>query len=98
MSSKVILVTGANRGIGYAIVQALCMEVPARTVILGVRSLDKGEEAINTLRDTGITATLDKVQLDITDDASVTSAVDYIKSKYGKLDSKLSLVCHGEDR
>ncbi|RBR11079.1 uncharacterized protein FIESC28_09224 [Fusarium coffeatum] len=81
-----ILVTGANRGIGYAIVQAIGTRFPSSTIILGCRSTDAAKDAIGSLPADGVKAQLFYVELDIENDASVEAAVALIDRDYGKLD------------
>lgn len=83
-----ILVTGANRGIGYAIVQAVATRLPTANIILACRSRTLGEEAIQTLRGSGVSARLDNIELDIEKDASIESAVTAVDKKYGSLDGQ----------
>lgn len=87
MSPKVILVTGANRGIGFCIVQALAQRAPEHTYLLGTRSTFAGEEAVIKLKELGITSYLEVVQLNITDDTQIAAAVSTISNKFGRLDS-----------
>lgn len=86
----IILVTGANRGIGFAIVQAAAGKILDATFILGCRSLEAGHEAAQKLRDLHPNAVIDVVQIDIEHDESILAAVKYINEKYGKLDGQLS--------
>ncbi|KAF2111499.1 hypothetical protein BDV96DRAFT_582268 [Lophiotrema nucula] len=86
MSSKIILVTGANRGIGFAIVQRLATAFPQNTYLLGVRKFSSGEEAISTLRAQGLTATFSPIEIDITSDTSIAFAASTVESKFGQLD------------
>ncbi|KAH6954431.1 hypothetical protein DER45DRAFT_646205 [Fusarium avenaceum] len=81
-----ILVTGANRGIGYAIVQAIATRLPSSNIILGCRSKDAAQEAIQSLRENGVTAQLSYVEIDIESDASIEAAVVWLEQKYGRLD------------
>ncbi|KAH7229990.1 hypothetical protein BKA59DRAFT_371535, partial [Fusarium tricinctum] len=81
-----ILVTGANRGIGYAIVQAIAIRLPSSNIILGCRSKDAAQEAIQSLRETGMTARLDYVEINIESDASIEAAVVWLEGKYRTLD------------
>lgn len=81
-----ILVTGANRGIGYAIAQAIGTRLPDSTILLGCRSVDAGEQAISQLRTDGVAAKLDTVQVDIEDDSSIAAAVEMVGKVFGKLD------------
>lgn len=82
----IILVTGANRGIGFAIVQAAADRVLDATFILGCRSLEAGHEAAEKLRVLNSKARFDVVQIDIENDESILAAVKYVTEKYGKLD------------
>lgn len=90
MMSPIILVTGANRGIGFAIVQATSLRVPNATYLLACRSQDAGEKSIEDLKNLGITAKLDVIVLDVTDDASIIDAKDQVEKKYGVLDGQYS--------
>lgn len=85
----IIFVTGANRGIGLAIVQAAAGRIHDATFILGCRSLKAGQEAAETLRGLNLKATFDVVQIDIENDESILAAVKYITEKYGRLDGQL---------
>lgn len=84
-----ILVTGANRGIGFAIVQAAAGSILDAIFILGCRSLEAGQEAAEKLRGLSSKAIFDVVQIDIENDESILAAVKYITEKYGKLDGQL---------
>ena len=81
--SKVSVVTGANKGIGFAIVRGLCKQVGG-TVILTTRNEERGLEAVKKLKEEDLTATFE--QLDITDVASVERFIEIIKTKHGGID------------
>ena len=86
---RVILVTGANKGIGYETVKQLAQCLPQATILLGTRSLDNGTKAIQRMRSEDSTATFDNVQplvIDVTDAASIKQAVEHVKATYGRLD------------
>ena len=86
---RVILVTGANKGIGYETVKLLARQLPHSTILLGTRSLDNGEQAMKRLRTDSPDTHFDNVQLiaiDVTDAASMKQAVDRVKATYGRLD------------
>lgn len=94
-NARVILCTGANRGIGFAIVQALAShpDTANSVLLLGCRDANKGEEAIDQLRHSldaggsgGIASQLRVVTLDVTSDASIRAAVEEIDAKHGRLD------------
>ena len=53
MGKKVILVTGANKGIGLAIVETLLQQLPDALVLLGSRDASMGDmSSISTLLST----------------------------------------------
>lgn len=81
-TQKIALVSGANRGIGEAIVRALASE--GVHVVLGARSLANGEEAAAPMIAAGLQVT--PVGLDITDSASVAALVAEIDATFGRLD------------
>lgn len=86
--SRVILVTGANRGIGFAIIQSLAMH-PITTnsiLLLGCRDVTKGDEAIKELKKIGCSSSMHTIPLDINSDESIRYAVSTITSKLGHLD------------
>jgi NAD(P)-dependent dehydrogenase (short-subunit alcohol dehydrogenase family) len=88
MSDRVVLVTGANRGIGYEAIKYLSQQLPSSTILLSSRSEKNGDEAISKMKESLPSHKFDNVkviQLDITDSTSLSSAVSTIKEKYGKL-------------
>ncbi len=78
---KTALVTGGNGGIGTAICQGLLKS--GFKVFLAARSADKGQAAVASLSDQGA---IELVQLDITDDSSIQSAVKQVGQKADSLD------------
>ncbi len=79
---KIALVTGANKGVGFEIARQL--GVLDITVLVGVRNLARGEEAVQKLRDENIEALV--VQLDVTNQANIDAAAAFIDQTYGRLD------------
>lgn len=71
-AGRVAFVTGANTGIGLHVARVLA-ERGAR-VLLGCRSIDKAEHAVETIRQTAPEADLAVVRLDLADLASVEQA------------------------
>lgn len=78
----IALVSGANRGIGLAIAAGLAKA--GIFVLLGARDLARGEAAAAALASQGLKARA--VQLDTTDEASVTALSRLIEQDYGRLD------------
>ena len=78
-----VLVSGANQGIGLEIVKKLATENPGYHVLMGCRSLEKGQAAIASLPPS---LSVEPIELDITNDSSVSKAVATVQEKYGRLD------------
>ncbi|XP_051815633.1 carbonyl reductase [NADPH] 1-like [Acanthochromis polyacanthus] len=83
MSVKVAVVTGSNKGIGLAIVRALCKQFQG-DVYLTSRDVGRGEEAVKSLSSEGLSPKFH--QLDINDLSSITAAAAFFKEKYGGVD------------
>ena len=94
---RVILVTGANRGIGFAIIQAIASrpETTKSTILLGCRDLGKGQEAAEQLRGFGLTSAVLPVVIDITSDSSIRDAVQTVAENYGHLDVLINNAGYG---
>jgi NAD(P)-dependent dehydrogenase (short-subunit alcohol dehydrogenase family) len=82
LSEKVVLVTGASRGIGAAAARLFAAEGAA--VVLGARSAGALDAVVADIRAAGGTA--DAVPLDLADDASIRAAVDHVGHLHGRLD------------
>jgi NAD(P)-dependent dehydrogenase (short-subunit alcohol dehydrogenase family) len=78
-NKPVALVTGANQGIGLQIAKDLVTH--GFTVLVGSRNLARGEAAA---REVGPEA--HALQLDVTDQASVTAAAVRVRGEFGRLD------------
>jgi NAD(P)-dependent dehydrogenase (short-subunit alcohol dehydrogenase family) len=79
-----ILVTGANKGIGLAIVEAILAQDADTFVYLGSRDLDRGREAAAGLaRDQAdYESRIEVVALDVADDRSVVDAAKRVEKLY----------------
>ena len=80
--SKIALITGANKGIGFEIARQLGAQ--GITILAGVRDQARGEAAVQQFRAEAIDATA--VHLDVTNQATIDAAVAFIDQTYGKLD------------
>lgn len=81
-SNKTALVTGGNKGIGFAICQGLLDR--GFDVFLAARDIDKGKKAVDKLSIDSNSVQL--VELDVTDDESIKNAVDSVSQKTNSLD------------
>lgn len=86
MSPRMILITGANRGIDFSILQALATRSPSHHYLLAARSTPNGELAIQELRKSGVQAEIDVVELDNANEASIKAAERQVRKRYGRLD------------
>ncbi|MTV82536.1 SDR family NAD(P)-dependent oxidoreductase [Secundilactobacillus folii] len=80
---KRVLITGANKGIGFALAQAIGLA--GVKVLLGVRSEERGAQAAQKLRAAGVKA-VDVVRIDLNQPATIEQAVTTVKAQYTDLD------------
>jgi NAD(P)-dependent dehydrogenase (short-subunit alcohol dehydrogenase family) len=78
-NKQVALITGANQGIGHQIAKDLVAHGFA--VLVGSRNFERGVAAA---RDIGPDA--HALQLDVTDNVSVTAAAEHVRKQFGRLD------------
>lgn len=76
---RVALITGANKGIGLQIAKDLAGH--GFTVLIGSRQLDKAETVAKSVAEDA-----HAVQLDVTDQTSITAAAARIRDEFGRLD------------
>jgi carbonyl reductase 1 len=82
---KVAVVTGGNRGIGFALVETLCRSLGRdATVYLCARDLERGAAAVALLEGRGLSPVL--AQLDIASDDSVGRFADQMRGRHGGYD------------
>ncbi|KAK6285619.1 hypothetical protein POUND7_011798 [Theobroma cacao] len=84
VTKRYAVVTGANKGIGLEICKQLASK--GITVLLTARDEKRGLEAVEKLKQYGLSDTVVFHQLDVADPASIASLVDFIKKQFGKLD------------
>lgn len=75
----VALITGANQGIGFQIAKDIAAK--GYTVLLGARNIERGEVAAKAVGTNAVA-----LQLDVTDEASITAAAARIRQEFGRLD------------
>ncbi|OAL24892.1 hypothetical protein AYO20_10596 [Fonsecaea nubica] len=86
----VVLITGANQGIGYECVKKLAAEQTNYHILLGSRSLEKGKEAASSLTDLAQGTSVEPLELDVDNDDSIAKAAKYVEEKFGRLDVLLN--------
>lgn len=82
MEMKTVLVTGANKGIGFGIAKHL--GISGWKIIVGARNHERAEKAISQLQSLGIDV-LGWVNIELADLASIEKAVHEINEKYPNL-------------
>ncbi|KAK4687623.1 hypothetical protein P7C73_g2506, partial [Tremellales sp. Uapishka_1] len=87
-NETIVLITGANSGIGLATVVQLMKSTVAYEVLLGARSIDNAEKAAANARAQvpHSKSTVIPTVIDITSDESIDKVAQAIGAKYGRLD------------
>ena len=87
-NKKILLVTGSNKGIGYALIEGLLKEKSELRIILSSRNENLGESALKSLisKYPNSKSQLFYHQLDITKKESISELIKWIKLKFGKID------------
>lgn len=89
---QAIVVTGANKGIGFAICQQILIEHSNTFVFLGSRDLTRGDEAVtNLIKDnkdkvTDIKERIQLLHLDVTDENSIIKASETVANKVNSIE------------
>lgn len=91
-SKSIVLITGANTGLGFETVKSLCRSSHAYTILLGGRSLDKADAAAERARVEfpETSSVIKTVQIDVEDDDSIARVSEHISEEYGRLDTLIN--------
>ncbi len=82
MEKKIAVVTGGNKGIGFAICRALAKN--NFRVVLTARSMQNGKEAARKLEEEGLDVSF--FHLDVTDDYQIQKLKEHLEKGYGRCD------------
>jgi NAD(P)-dependent dehydrogenase (short-subunit alcohol dehydrogenase family) len=91
---KIILITGANKGIGFATARALARA--GHTVLLAARDPERGTTAASELAGQDLDVRF--VRLDVTDPETIAAAAELIDTEYGRLDVLINNAGISRDR
>ena len=78
-TDRIALVTGANQGVGLQVARALVAH--GLTVLVGSRNFERGDAAAQEIGPGAI-----PIQIDVTDQTSITAAAERIHEEFGRLD------------
>lgn len=84
-TKKIAVVTGANTGLGFALVKGLCTQFCEDVIVyLTARDETRGTEAVTRLKKMGLNPQFHL--LDVTSDANSSAFAKYISNEYGGID------------
>ena len=86
MAKKVILITGANQGLGEQIALKLAREESGYEILMASRVLSKGESAASAIKDVAQGTRVKAIELDVMSDASIRNCFQKMESEYGYVD------------
>ncbi|KAF2465447.1 NAD(P)-binding protein [Lindgomyces ingoldianus] len=81
-----VLITGGNGGIGFELAVQLLSDA-SKYVLLGSRSLAKGQAAVKDLQSRKLPGTVELIQVDVSSEDSVVTAAKEVESRHGRLDA-----------
>ncbi|MCJ1473529.1 hypothetical protein MMC13_002180 [Lambiella insularis] len=84
-AKTLILITGANGGIGFELAAQL-MAKGSYHVLLGSRSLEKGNAAVKELQSRNLPGSVEMISIDVTNDDTIERAAATVEGNHGKLD------------
>lgn len=82
--TRVALVTGSNKGIGFEIVRGLAKK--GLTVLLCARDTSKADAAVRKLKEDSASYQIFPLVLDVTKQDTIDATAEYVRSRFGKLD------------
>ncbi len=97
LNERVAVVTGANQGLGFALVEGLCRALgPRGAVYLTARDPERGREAVRALEARGLAPRFHR--LDVTEPKSVAELAAMLAERHGGVDIVISNAARRMDR
>ncbi|KAL4749584.1 hypothetical protein BDW72DRAFT_194721 [Aspergillus terricola var. indicus] len=84
--TKIVVITGANTGIGFETVKSLLRSNQRYHIFLGGRNLEKAQAASKQLFSESAHHVLEPFQVDVESDESIEAAFKHIAAKYNRID------------
>lgn len=86
-SQTIVLITGANSGVGYATAKIITAASSNYHVLVAGRSASKVKEAVESLKALpDVKGTLSSLELDVNSESSVAAAAAKVQEEYGRVD------------
>jgi NADP-dependent 3-hydroxy acid dehydrogenase YdfG len=87
-NNPIILITGANTGLGLEIIKALLQSPTTYTILLCGRSMAKAEGAVKEMKQAYPSSKTELVPMvvDIESDESIAAIAKEVQEKYGRVD------------
>ncbi|KGO64728.1 Short-chain dehydrogenase/reductase SDR [Penicillium italicum] len=85
VTKPLILITGANQGLGFATAQQLA-STGQYNLLVAARSQEKAEGAVKQLQETSTDGSLTPIVIDLDQDESITAAAKFVEERFGSLD------------
>jgi len=82
--STIVLITGANQGVGFETAKKLAKENPGYHILMGSRNAERGQAAAAKLQAENLS--VEAITIDVTSDESITTAAKQVESQFGRLD------------
>ncbi|KAK7186410.1 hypothetical protein DPSP01_013111 [Paraphaeosphaeria sporulosa] len=84
----VVLITGANQGLGFAIAEVFSQSQHPYTILVGARDQARGDEAVRKLlrTKTNDKTAISTIHIDVASSESITGALSKISTDYDRLD------------
>ncbi|KAF2674329.1 short chain dehydrogenase/reductase [Microthyrium microscopicum] len=86
MSPTIVLITGANSGIGCATAKVFASSSSDYHIIVAGRNLKNCETAVSEIKASGVKGNLTTLLLDVTSQESVDTAASEVEKQFGRLD------------
>ncbi|KAF2135277.1 uncharacterized protein K452DRAFT_330270 [Aplosporella prunicola CBS 121167] len=85
-AARIILITGANQGVGFETAKNLALSSPANHVLIGSRSAERGRDAVKALQALPLQGSVALLHVDVTSDESLAAAQASVEATHGRLD------------
>ncbi|KAK5936661.1 hypothetical protein PMZ80_011126 [Knufia obscura] len=86
MTSRIILITGANSGVGLAATKVIVGASEKYHVIMAGRSREKLQSAMSEVQQGNTRGTVSTLLLDVTDEKSIDEAAKQVQEQHGRVD------------